>query len=189
MTSFELVGSSASQSKRRQVPGFNRQSAGFLPEPSQCSSLDRFLMWVDGCRDFPPKGRALIAERGRHRYFPAGWPLLRQGQIARSLYILIEGQVRVERRHSSLREPLMVAELGPGDMVGAMGLLEQVRRPATAIAVTDCEVLELDAPTVAELIVNFPVFGSRMLRLVSQRIDSREDLADHIVRMHQAAVG
>jgi CRP-like cAMP-binding protein len=114
---------------------------------------------------------------------------MRQGEVGRSLYIILDGLVRVEREHSSLREPLLVTELGPGDMVGAMGLLERIRRPATALAVTDCEALELDAPTVAELIVNFPVFGSRMLRLVSQRIDSREDLADRLVREHQATAG
>ena len=82
-----------------------------------------------------------------------------------------------------------MAELGPGEMVGAMGLLERIRRPATALAITDCEVLEVDAPTVAELIVNFPAFGSSLLRLVSQQIESREELADRLLRDYQASAG
>lgn len=39
------------------------------------------------------------------------------------------GRVRVERAHPQLTEPILLAELGPGEVVGEMGVLDGA--PAT----------------------------------------------------------
>jgi CRP-like cAMP-binding protein len=64
---------------------------------------------------------------------PAGRVLTRRGDIGREAFLVVRGRVQV-RRDSEL-----VAELGPGEIVGEQALLGDWHRTADVVAVTDVE--------------------------------------------------
>ena len=57
-----------------------------------------------------------------------GTTLMREGDLAREFYMLVEGRVRMER------DGQVVKTLGPGDYFGEIGLVVEGRRTTTAIA-------------------------------------------------------
>ena len=108
------------------------------------------LIHVAPLRVLPVAGLARLAEQGRPRRFPPSSQLMRQGEMSESLHILLQGSVRVERAHPQILRPVVLAELGPGEVVSEMGVLDREPRSATVTALTAVETLELDAPTLAQ---------------------------------------
>ena len=70
--------------------------------------------------------------------FPADATLVQQGQPGTSVYLVLDGIVRVERDG----EPL--AEYGPGAILGERAGLEAGTRTASLVAVTRCKVASVD---------------------------------------------
>ena len=59
---------------------------------------------------------------------PDGKELVREGDYSYDLLVIEEGTAKVDTSGDT------VAELGPGDVVGEMGVLERAQRNATVIA-------------------------------------------------------
>jgi Cyclic nucleotide-binding domain len=78
------------------------------------------------------------AAKPRVEVFPAGATLVQQGQPGTSVYLVLDGIVRVERDG----EPL--AEYGPGAMLGERAGLEAGTRTASLVAATRCKVASVD---------------------------------------------
>jgi CRP-like cAMP-binding protein len=68
------------------------------------------------------------------RAFPAGAVIAAQGAPAQDLVVVLSGRVRVERTHPDVIEPLLVRELGAGDVAGEAALLERDILSATLLA-------------------------------------------------------
>ena len=140
--------------------------------------MDDLLARVDMFKGIPMNGLTALADRGRSRKFPAGTEIMHQGDESDVMHVIIAGKVRVERSHPDLIEPITLAELGPGETVGEMGLLDAEPRSASAIAEADTETLELDAPTMAETIVNHPEVAQALLHILSKRVRSTNELIE-----------
>jgi CRP-like cAMP-binding protein len=56
-----------------------------------------------------------------------GYTLMRQGDIAREFFLIVDGKVRIERDGKTLKT------LGPGDYLGEVALLSESPRTATAV--------------------------------------------------------
>lgn len=56
-----------------------------------------------------------------------GYTLMRQGDIAREFFLIVDGKVRIERDGTTLKT------LGPGDYLGEVALLSESPRTATAV--------------------------------------------------------
>lgn len=74
-----------------------------------------------------------LASSGQVRSYPAGATIFREGDPGNSLYIVIEGSVRVAVL-SPTGEETTVALLGPGECLGDLALLDGRPRSASAIA-------------------------------------------------------
>src|SRR5262249_10532528 len=73
----------------------------------------------------------------------AGAVVVRQGDESDGIYIVIRGDVTVEREAGAGRA-VTVATLGPGQVFGEMASLTGAPRTATVSARTDLEILKLD---------------------------------------------
>ena len=124
----------------------------------------------------PVAGLSRLAEQGRPRFFPPGSQLMRQGDASESLHIIRQGSVRVERAHPQILRPVVLAELGPGDVVGEMGVLDREPRSATVTGLTAVETLELDAATLAQVLVDHPEAAAALLRILSRRLRNTDEL-------------
>lgn len=127
-------------------------------------------------RGLSPEGLKLLKEHGRPRTFARGGVLMRQGEVAETVHVITRGRIRVERSHPSLMEPMVLAELGPGEVVGEMGVLDGEPRSATAIADEPTETREVTAPLLAELVAQHPLIASGLLRILSSRLRTTTQL-------------
>jgi Cyclic nucleotide-binding domain len=78
--------------------------------------------------------RAIIGSKPPFRRLRAGEHLVEQGEPGEELFLLFDGVLEV------VTDGKVIAEVGPGAILGEMALLEQGHRTATLRAVTPCRV-------------------------------------------------
>lgn len=134
------------------------------------------LNGVGVIRGLSAEGVRILADKGRPRSFAKGGVLVRQGEVAETVHVIVRGRVRVERAHPALVEPLVLAELGPDEVVGEMGVLDGEPRSASAVAEEPTETRELTAALLAELVDKHPVVAAGLLRVLSTRLRSTNEI-------------
>lgn len=144
--------------------------------------MPSILSEVEMFKTIPAAGLAELEQRGQIRTFGARRALMRQEDPGRCMYVVIKGRVRIERGHPQLKEPIVLAELGPGEVVGEAGLLDDAPRSATVTAVDETEALELDATALAQLVIQFPDVSTSLLRSLSRRLRSADELVEQMSR-------
>jgi CRP-like cAMP-binding protein len=105
-----------------------------------------------------------IARASDEVQIPAGRTLVTQGDVGRECFVLVEGQVKVERNGRK------VASLGPGAYFGELSLLDKGPRTATATAETDCTVLVLGPREFSGVLDEVPQLAHKLLAALAQRI-------------------
>jgi cAMP-dependent protein kinase regulator len=115
-----------------------------------------------------PAERAALMERFETRTFAAGEYLVRRGEETDGLFLVASGSVRVcsEDREG---DDVLIATLGPGDVVGEISLV--LRRPATAdvIAEYPTVALELRRDRFQETIRAHPTLLGELYDLATRR--------------------
>jgi predicted MFS family arabinose efflux permease len=95
---------------------------------------------------------------------PAGTILIREGDPADDLFVIVSGTVRVSTREESL------GELGPGDHFGEIGVLKHLPRTATVTAMTDCELYRIAGDDFLRAISEAPRMSGRFVATVATRL-------------------
>lgn len=104
-----------------------------------------------------------IAPFAQERQVPAGQELVKEGQFAYEFMAIEEGQAAVTREGGH------VADLGPGDFFGEIGLLETELRTATVTAKTDMRLVTLTGWDMKRLERNIPGAVEQIRRTLEQR--------------------
>ena len=92
-------------------------------------------------KGFTEIGLRLFAGIAQEKAIPAGTPLFVENMVGESLFIVKSGAVRITQRVDGAEKELAV--VGPGEHLGALALLGNTVRLVSAVAATQCEVLEL----------------------------------------------
>ena len=92
-------------------------------------------------KEFTETGLKIFSAIATEKTVPAGSPLFVENMVGESLFIVKSGQVRLTVRDAGQERELAV--LGPGEHVGALGLLAKCVRLVSAVAATACEVVEI----------------------------------------------
>jgi CRP/FNR family cyclic AMP-dependent transcriptional regulator len=100
---------------------------------------------------------------------PAGRVLMRQGTRGRELFVLVEGEVTIERDGAT------IALRRGGDFLGELALVTGRPRTATVTAATDLQTLVLDGLSFDRLLRDVPTMAAKVLKAVAERLPS-EDL-------------
>jgi CRP-like cAMP-binding protein len=104
------------------------------------------------------------------RKFNRGEFLMRQNESSRYMYVLQSGNVRVFREQSGYVIP--IEDLGPGDIVGEMALLDSETRCANVLALSDVEVTVITPQDFDEVIKKIPPWFSALARSIVFRLRS-----------------
>lgn len=98
----------------------------------------------------------------------------------KTLFFLQEGHVRLSKIVSDKEK--ILADAGPGEIIGEMAILEKMPRSATCVALSDVRMLELGFEDFVRLVKFKPEIGIKLLKIFSSRIkDQKRKL--HIVRL------
>jgi CRP-like cAMP-binding protein len=106
---------------------------------------------------------ATIAKLASEVSVPAGKELVREGDFSYDLLAIEEGTAAVTRSGET------VADLGPGDIIGEIGVLERSQRNATVTATSPMLLVALDRWDVKKLAKQAPQAMDQLKALVEAR--------------------
>jgi HEAT repeat protein len=137
-------------------------------------SIDTMLMLrrvplFDG---LDPEDLQRIASTCGERLFPAGTVLMREGDLASELMVLVEGSVRVVRVDASGAERL-IRHYQAGDHIGELAVLRERPRAATVVADEDVRVLVIHGESLKAILRERPDAAMAMLATLAERISAQ----------------
>jgi CRP/FNR family cyclic AMP-dependent transcriptional regulator len=96
--------------------------------------------------------------------FKAGSVIFREGDAARELFVVKSGQVRIQIGNRT------ITELGTDSIFGEMALIDNEPRSASAVAVTDVELVAVSEKQFLFLVGQTPYFALKVMRVLAQRL-------------------
>src|SRR5881296_222208 len=108
-----------------------------------------------------------LVKEARLNYFGRGENVIKEGAEGDSMFVLLQGAARVWVSRNGTSIP--IATLSAGDCFGEMSLLTGESRTATVQAESDCYVLEIGKPVMAEVIRDSPDCLERLSELLARR--------------------
>ena len=100
----------------------------------------------------------------------SGEVLLKEGDVGNEMYVLIEGTAKIEYRG------MFFAEIGPGDFVGELAVIDGSPRLATTTAVTDCRFVAINRARFEFLVAETPNFALEVMRVLALRLRRTDEL-------------
>jgi CRP-like cAMP-binding protein len=98
------------------------------------------------------------------RRVKAGGVIFRTGEQADGLFVIKSGYVRIQIGNRTM------AELTVDDIFGEMALIDSEPRSATAIAITDVELVPVSEKQFLFLVSQTPYFALKVMRTLAQRL-------------------
>ena len=98
------------------------------------------------------------------RALRAGDVIFREGQPANELFVIKSGHVRIQVGNRA------IAELSTDNIFGEMALIDSEPRSATAIAITDVELVPISEKQFLFLVSQTPYFALKVMRTLAQRL-------------------
>lgn len=105
-----------------------------------------------------------IASVTREERVAADDVLFREGESGTAMYLIVAGRIRI------VHGERMVAELGPEEFFGEMGMLEGVTRSAAAVAACDVHLLRLERDDLLALMEELPAIAIGVAQELSRRL-------------------
>jgi CRP/FNR family cyclic AMP-dependent transcriptional regulator len=100
---------------------------------------------VSSLAQLPPDVQAALAHAFDEVDVPAGEQIVSQGDFAYELFAIVEGTARIEQDGQT------VSTLGPGNLIGEIGLMLTGRRTAAIVAETPMVLLAMFEQTFREM--------------------------------------
>ncbi|HEX2678415.1 MAG TPA: cyclic nucleotide-binding domain-containing protein, partial [Polyangiales bacterium] len=110
-----------------------------------------------------PEELQSVADIASHHQVPESHVLFREGEPGTSFYVVLRGQLRVER------DGKLVAELKDGECFGELALLDKGLRSATVTSITACDLLRIVDEDFRELLERYPSIAIHMLAILARR--------------------
>ncbi|MFA6283229.1 MAG: HDOD domain-containing protein [Desulfurivibrionaceae bacterium] len=106
---------------------------------------------------------------------PPNTVIIKEDTTERAFYILVKGEVRVEKRLPGKAKPIQLTTLATGDCFGEMALVTEIKRTADVVASTESFILRVEP----EIVSTSNVFLQlKFYKRFCERLVSRLDLAN-----------
>jgi CRP-like cAMP-binding protein len=100
---------------------------------------------------------------------PAGRVLMREGEFAHEMLVIITGTLEVTRDGEH------IADIGPGGFAGEMALLTHAKRNSTVVTKTPVDVIHIDGRSFSALLEDVPRIAVKMLPIVASRVTANSE--------------
>ena len=137
---------------------------------NEVSSLQRISMF----RDVDAAKLKLIALASQRTNYRAGDRLLKEGDRAETVFIILEGKARVLRGQGD--GEIQIATVESGAVVGEMGVVLDRPYSGTIVAETPLTALRIDKRTFLDLLTKVPQLSLALIRELAGRVLATSDL-------------
>jgi CRP/FNR family cyclic AMP-dependent transcriptional regulator len=115
--------------------------------------------------------RAVVAQ-GSFRQLGSGEYLFRQGDPGAELFIVRDGVIEILAARADTPDPIPVAYLGRGEVLGELALLTGSPRSATVRAPERAELFTLTKAVFLDLMVTLPLFARNLCVVLAHRLEA-----------------
>lgn len=122
------------------------------------------LASVDLFRELPIQSLARIAAISASQPYLARTRIIEDGAQGDSLYLLVDGEVEVQKGGKTL------VKLARGACFGEMSLLDDQPRSADVVAASDCRCLRIDRDDFEVLLMDEPAIGRAIMSVLTARL-------------------
>ncbi|NIO43270.1 MAG: cyclic nucleotide-binding domain-containing protein, partial [Burkholderiales bacterium] len=114
--------------------------------------------------DFNPLN--LFKQDSDSERFRSGDTVFSKGDQAENMYVLKGGEVDI------LVNGTVLHTASPGEILGEMALIDPKPRSATAVAMSDCELVPVDQKRFTFMIQHTPYFAIYVIRVLAERLST-----------------
>ena len=133
-------------------------------QPDKIEALGRVPLFAD----LDKKQLTFLAGQASELNLKVGAVLAEEGVLGREAMVILSGSAEVTRGGRK------VAELGQGDVVGEMSLINHAPRTATVTASSDCTVLVMNSREFSSVLDANPDLTIRILKTVAARLTENQ---------------
>lgn len=135
----------------------------------------QLLVTPTSLADLSPTDARVVVSYMQPKRLKQGTVFIHEGEVTHTdfMMIIIEGEVLVQREVSNSDDGLVMSVIGPGSMIGEMGLLDGEPRSASCTAATDLTAAVLPRDAMLKLIKSKPEVAARLMLAISKRLSDR----------------
>jgi len=110
----------------------------------------------------------------------SGHIICREGELGETMYIVLEGVVDIFVHNALQNEDIKVASLYNNDYFGDMALFLGLHRKATAIALSDVMLLEINRQTIIPILQNNPILFEKILKNITIHLEKNQKILSDV---------
>ncbi len=99
--------------------------------------------------------------------------IFKENDHAEVLYMIHKGKVEINRKSGNIQKTLQV--LGEGEFVGEMAIIDSLPRSANAVALEDCQLIEMDKESFDTSIRENHQFSISVIQFLTKRLRDTND--------------
>jgi CRP-like cAMP-binding protein len=131
-----------------------------------------FLRASDLFENQPEEVLKAVLVQGQLQQYGPGEVVFRQGDEGDRLYIVKSGALEVLASPTDAAEPIPVAYLGPGEVLGELALLTGSPRSASARVPERAELFTVDKAVFLDLMKTLPAFARNLCLVLAKRLEA-----------------
>lgn len=111
--------------------------------------------------------------------YDTGQVLFEENESGSRMYVIRKGKVRIYRVVG--KDQIVLAELGPGEFLGEMALLESMPRSASAICIEPSELVVVDSKSFADMLKGSPEIAIRIMKNLASRVRELDQRVHNLI--------
>jgi CRP-like cAMP-binding protein len=141
-----------------------------------------FLQEIPSFKSLTTEQLETLADFCEAKTFAAGTPIFRQGELGESLYIVVDGQVGIEREVTDENDTVSLTIIKSHEYFGLFSLFSQAPRSATTTAMKDSVVLHIKREAFVTFALQNPDLLIELNHVLSERLVEAYDKIAEMTR-------
>jgi CRP/FNR family transcriptional regulator, cyclic AMP receptor protein len=132
--------------------------------------------------DLAPADTEALTRHGTVRSYPANAVLINEGDLTDSLYVLLEGQVKVFASDESGKE-VILSILGPGEYFGELSLVDDAPRSASVMTMGPVKLMMITKSGFKHCLAENPDMAFNLIRALTREVRALTDSVKSLALM------